>query len=158
MTPAFRENQMLAAARAYLAKGWSVIPLRPGTKTPGVPWKQYQERHASGEEIRAWWPPGGTNGVAIVTGRASGGLAVLDVDDVALAERMAADSVLMAETCCVRTPSGGLHLYVTETKTQSAGGPLVPGVADLKAAGGYVVAPPTPGYRWVHRGVADESS
>lgn len=153
------ENPMLAPARAYIERGWSVIPMRAGTKKPALlSWTPYQERHATEEEIQAWWPSGGTNGIAIVTGPISGNLAVLDIDDVALAERMAADTVLMTETLAVRTPSGGLHLYVIETEARSTGGPLVPGLADLKAAGGYVLAPPTPGYRWVRKGVGDEPS
>lgn len=143
------ENPMLAAARAYIERGRSVIPVRAGTKKPALlSWTPYQERHATEEEIQAWWPPGGRNGIAIVTGPISGGLAVLDIDDAALAERMASDPVLMAETLAVRTPSGGLHIYVCED-LESASGPLVPGVADLKAAGGYVVAPPMPGYFWI---------
>ena len=152
------QNPMLAAARAYLARGWSVIPIRPSTKAAAVSWKPYQERRATDDEIQTWWPPGGRNGIAIVTGSISGNVAVLDIDDVALAERMASDPVLIAETLAVRTPSGGLHLYVIETEARSTGGPLVPGLADLKAAGGYVLAPPTAGYHWIHDGVGDEPS
>lgn len=161
MTPARgerAENPMLAAARAYLASGWSVIPIRAGTKAPAVQWKQYQERHATDEELEAWWPPSGRNGIAIVTGSTSGNLAVLDIDEVALAERLASDPVLLVQTIAARTPSGGLHLYIVETQTKSASGPLVPGVADLKVNGGYVLAPPTAGYHWIHDGVGDEPS
>ena len=46
----------------------------------------------------------------------------------------------------IRTPGDGLHLYAVETEARSRGGTLVAGVADLKAGGGYVVAPPSPGY------------
>lgn len=149
---------MLAAARTYLARGWSVIPIRPSTKAAAVPWKPYQERRATDDEIQAWWPPSGGNGIAIVTGSVSGNLAVLDIDEVGLAERLASDPVLLAQAIAARTPSGGLHLYIVETQTKSASGPLVPGVADLKVNGGYVLAPPTAGYHWIHDGVGDEPS
>jgi len=83
--------------------------------------------------------------VAVICGRVSGGLAVLDIDDPQLAERLIQDG-LDKTTRLVRTPSGGAHLYLTETQARSRSRPIVPKVADLKAEGGYVVVPPTPGY------------
>jgi Bifunctional DNA primase/polymerase, N-terminal len=89
--------------------------------------------------------------LAIRTGCASG-LAVVDIDP-RNGGRILPD--LMPPTRCVRTGSGGWHLYYAHP-----GGTLAaklhghPGI-DLKADGGYVVAPPSihPGtgqpYRWV---------
>lgn len=89
--------------------------------------------------------------LAVRTGTASG-LAVVDIDP-RNGGRVLPD--LMPPTRCVRTGSGGWHLYY-----EHPGGALAgklhghPGI-DLKADGGYVVAPPSihpdtgQPYRWV---------
>jgi hypothetical protein len=100
--------------------------------------------------------PGGL--LAIRTGTATG-LAVVDIDP---RNDGQLDRALMAPTATVATGGGGWHLYY-----RHPGGPLLaalpghPGV-DIKADGGYVVAPPSthPGtraaYRWVSgRGIAE---
>ncbi len=88
--------------------------------------------------------------LAIRTGTASG-LAVVDIDP---RNGGQVDPALMTPTATVATGGGGWHLYY-----RHPGGPLLaalpdrPGV-DVKADGGYVVAPPSahPGtgrpYRW----------
>jgi hypothetical protein len=88
--------------------------------------------------------------LAIRTGAAAG-LAVVDIDP---RNGGQVDPALMAPTAAVATGGGGWHLYY-----RHPGGPLLaalPGRAgvDVKADGGYVVAPPSvhPGtgraYRW----------
>lgn len=140
-------NQRLDAAMRYLKKRrWSVIPLEG--KRPRISWKPFQERLPSSEEVRQWWAWWPAANIGIVCGKVSDGLAVLDIDDVELAERLL-KSGLPKEAMMCRTPRGGLHIYLTESKSSSSSGPLVAGVADMKAEGGYVVAPPSPDYRWV---------
>lgn len=68
------------AALAYLARGWSAIPIEPRGKRPLVSWLEFQGRLASGAEVMRWfrrWPEAN---VGIVTGAVSG-LIVLDVDE-----------------------------------------------------------------------------
>ncbi|WP_239091279.1 bifunctional DNA primase/polymerase [Asanoa iriomotensis] len=89
--------------------------------------------------------------LAIRTGNVAG-VAVVDIDP---RNGGRIDPGLMPPTRAVRTGSGGWHLYYTHP-----GGPLaakvagLPGV-DLKADGGYVVAPPSihprtgQPYRWI---------
>ena len=88
--------------------------------------------------------------LAIRTGTAAG-LAVVDIDP---RNGGQLDPALMTPTAAVATGGGGWHLYY-----RHPGGPLLaalPGRAgvDIKADGGYVVAPPSahPGtgraYRW----------
>lgn len=100
-------------------------------------------------------------GIAIVTGEVSGRLVILDLDEGhtegvsglrTLRERGLA---LPTAAPMVRTPSGGLHVYLR----WPGGRPLprnfagrLPGV-DLRAEGGYAVCPPTTrpdgsGWRW----------
>jgi hypothetical protein len=92
--------------------------------------------------------PGGV--LAIRTGTMSG-LAVIDIDP---RNGGRIDPALMTPTATVATGGGGWHLYY-----RHPGGPLLPALPgrpgiDVKADGGYVVAPPSihPGtgqpYRW----------
>jgi putative DNA primase/helicase len=124
-----------------LCRHFSLIPVVAGEKRAAIEWAEYQRRRPTAAELRAWFSRGQPN-LAIVCGEVSGGLAVLDVDDPALADRIVDDVALQAETTMVRTPRRGIHVYVIEANT-SRSGPLVPGVADLKAGGGYVLVPPS---------------
>ena len=92
--------------------------------------------------------------LAIRTGTAAG-LAVVDIDP---RNGGQIDPALMTPTATVATGGGGWHLYY-----RYPGGPLLPALpgragVDVKADGGYVVAPPSihPGtgrrYRWAGAG------
>jgi hypothetical protein len=91
--------------------------------------------------------------LAIRTGTPAG-LAVVDIDP---RNGGALDRALMTPTAAAATGGGGWHLYY-----RHPGGPLLaalpdrPGV-DIKADGGYVVAPPSvhPGTGWPYRWVGE---
>ena len=147
----------VAAALAYAARGWRVLPLhtpQPGggcscrdraCPSPGKhPRTMHGLRDATTDEetIRRWWRMWPDAGVAIATG---GGLAVLDVDprnggDVALAALE--EQYGEIRTLIARTGGGGLHLYLAAPSDLRTRPGFRPGL-DLKAAGGYVVAPPS---------------
>lgn len=77
-----RSQRVLEYALAYLERGFSIVPVKPGKKIPAVPWAQYQERPATIGEVKTWFGPGGQfegGNIALVTGRVSGVFAV-DVD------------------------------------------------------------------------------
>ena len=140
-------DPILKAAHGFLLLGFAVLPV-DAEKRAVFAWKELQDRFPCEEELDRWWPDGHHLNLAVLTGPISGGLAVLDIDDADLAERMAADGALTSQTTAIRTPRGGLHLWVIETNGRSengasASGPLLPGVADLKARGGYVLVPPS---------------
>jgi putative DNA primase/helicase len=140
-----------AAARGEAAQyrrlGWSPIPIKRRSKEPNlVELEPYLYRPATTEELNSWaWP-----GVGIVTGPVSGVL-VLDVDS------DEGEAFLREHghppTPMARTPSGGLHLYFKhpdhEVRTRIR---VAPGL-DVKASGGFVVAPSSVGengksYEW----------
>lgn len=136
----------LEAALAYLARGWSVIPLLPGDKRPLVAWEEYQYRRPSEATVRGWFRRRPDAGVGIVTGLASG-LVVLDVDaghgGEANLQRLVQAHGPVPWTVECHTGGGGRHLYFAHPGGvihNRAG--FRPGL-DLRGDGGYVVAPPS---------------
>lgn len=141
----------LQAALEYARQGRLVFPTAPGLKVPaGCPAGRRDPhpgecgfKHATGGEsqIRAWWTAGRL-GVAVRTGACSG-LVVVDVDTYKPgAARL--EQLELPPTRTVTTPSGGTHLWFAHPggEIRSVNGRLADGV-DVKADGGYVVAPPT---------------
>jgi hypothetical protein len=72
------DNGLLAAALHYLRRGWTIIPTK-GKKAAGS-WKQYQHRPPAEQTVRGWFTSPDVTGVAVILGRASGGLACRDFD------------------------------------------------------------------------------
>jgi hypothetical protein len=153
---------LAAAAVAVAERGWAVFPCRRGDKRPAIDhWEQRSSAdpaHVAG----AWrdrWPRAN---IGIACGPSQ--LVVVDLDTPAhgspattMPARAAAGSggrdvlaklaeeagVPWPDTYCVRTPSGGMHMYFSAGAAgsglrNSAGrvGPMV----DIRAAGGYIVA------------------
>jgi hypothetical protein len=128
-----------------------------------VKWQEYSERLPTVEEIERWWQQYPNAGVGIVTGKVSN-LIVLDVDT-----KKGADANHVYRTyptdLVVRTGSGGGHFYY-QYPHQNGRIPNVVGKKDgkptgydLRADGGYVVAPPSlhPSgrrYEWLQTGKA----
>ncbi len=137
-----------AAAVDYRRGGWCPIPIKRGSKHPALDeLDPYLNRPATAEELRSWaW-----TGVGLVTGSVSGVL-VLDVDGPEGAAEL--KKYGHPATPMARTPSGGMHLYFKHpehrVRTRIK---IAPGL-DVKASGGYVVAPPSVGengrpYEWI---------
>lgn len=130
----------------YLARGWSVIPVRPQDKRARLPWQDYQQRLAGEQEVKEWlqrWPD--TN-LAIVTGSVSS-LVVLDIDPQHGGEeslsRLEETHGRLPRTLETLTGGGGRHLYFVHpggTIPNRAG--LARGI-DLRGDGGYIIAPPS---------------
>ena len=139
-------NPLRAAALAYCAHGWSVIPIEPHGKRPLVAWTEYQQRRATVDEVTRWfrrWPDAN---VAIVTGEVSG-IVVLDVDErdggaLSLAQL---DTELgpIPSTVEVATGGGGRHLYFRHPGGRVSNRVGLRSGIDLRGDGGCVVAPPS---------------
>jgi hypothetical protein len=108
---------LLESALSYLHRGWSVIPIDSsrGKKTPpkGFKWKPYQSRRPTEDETKRWFgPDSNANGVAVITGDISGGLACRDFDQPkAYHDWTAAHPELARSLPTVRT-ARGLHVYL----------------------------------------------
>lgn len=70
----------LEHAQNYIKQGFNVVPLKlDGSKKTIIPWKTYQTRLASPQELEEWF--GRRNcGIGVVAGAISGNLHVLDFD------------------------------------------------------------------------------
>lgn len=151
--------KILEAAKAYTAAGISVIPIKvDGSKAPACPWKEYQERIATADELQAWFGNGTERGIAVLGGHVSGGLEILDFDEPGLIERWAERvdreaPALLARLPRVRTPSGGDHVFIRSDNPAGnqklAMTPTgVPGkfrvLIETRGEGGYVLTRPSP--------------
>ena len=135
---------VLGQALAYAASGWPAFPCKPGEKVPDT-LRGFKDATTDPAVIRAWWQARPDRNLAIATG--APGPDVLDVDvkpdgsGFAAFNRLKLAGLLTGARALVRTPSGGLHAYFTGTGQPS--GRLPRHFLDFKAAGGYVLAPPS---------------
>jgi hypothetical protein len=160
------DQTFVQQALQYARRGWAVFPLGTKGKMPAIPKAEggngYKDATTDPATIREWWEKYPDANIGIACG--ASGLAVVDVDVkngapgmqtwLALLPRIGAGN---DNTPTVQTPTGGLHYYFYLPQGgQIAQGTnkLGPGV-DVKAAGGYVLAPPSihpdtnTAYTWV---------
>ena len=77
--PSLDQTALLHDALAYAERGWSVIPTIG--KKPAVPsWRPFQQKPADGTTLHQLFARNGVTGLAVILGKASGGLAVRDYD------------------------------------------------------------------------------
>ncbi len=154
---------MLVAALAYVERGWPVFPVHSAKdgkcscgsakcgdvgKHPRIP----NGRNGASvipAEVHFWWSKWPDANIGIATGALPGGghLFVLDIDP-----RHHGDETLAAleethgalpETARVLTGGGGQHVYFTSTADVQSSGSRVGEGLDVRARGGYVLAPPS---------------
>lgn len=134
----------LSKAAIELAEaGWKVFPVDAGSKRPKTA-HGHLDASTNPAVVRRWHHLFDAHGaIATPTGD---GLLVIDVDP-----RSGGHIPNWApETLTVKTQHDGYHLYysVDEDITSRAG--LFGRGIDSKSRGGYVLVPPSPGYRWVN--------
>jgi hypothetical protein len=148
----------LDAALSLAREGFPVFPLAPGSKAPATP-NGFKDASRNPATIRQMWSDP-SYGVAVATGH---GLAVLDFDvpeahgedsdGLRTLARLIKEHGKIPRTPQVKTPGGGRHLWMLADRETTSRSGIAPGL-DLKAKGGYVVAPPTRigdgEYSWVN--------
>lgn len=131
----------LERALLYAEQGWAVFPVIPNDKRPLTP-NGFKDATKERDRIERWWTENPNANIGIATGEPSG-LAIIDVDvrDGKPGRESVASLRGLPGTLTARTQSGGWHLYFLrpEGGLRCKNG-FLPGV-DLKADGGYVVAP-----------------
>jgi len=137
----------LEIARGYAELGLAPFALPYGQKRAVRCWERWQDVPPTQRELEAMFD-GDEQNIAIISGRAGGGLLVLDADNertfTEVAARLRADGI---ETWVVQRPAngsahdGGGHFYLrTPRAVKSA---RIGSALEIKAQGKYVLAPPS---------------
>ncbi|MCA3631307.1 MAG: DUF3987 domain-containing protein [Methylobacterium sp.] len=126
----------LELALSMAVRGFRIFPIQPGSKVPpkGLLWRA--EATSDPAKIRAWFAAD----PAINYGVAGGdGWLIVDVD----AGKNGFASLLdvdLPETLTVKTPGGGMHMYLRGPDVANSVDRVAPGI-DIRSKGGYVVGP-----------------
>ena len=128
------------AALKIAGRGKPVFPCKPD-KSPYTP-HGFKDATTNRARVNAFWNRHRGAKIGMPAGAGSG-VWVLDVDRPAALGELPRE---MPETLTVRTPGGGLHFYFNHVAglTNRTGG--LPEGIDVRAEGGYVIVPPSPGY------------
>ena len=132
----------LDAAQTWHNLGIATIPVKMKDKRPALSaWKSYQSRLPMPHELQTWFGSGRLN-IAVLTGWR--GLVVIDFDDLWrysywLSRLPQSLALIVLSTYRVQTRRGWHLYFYSRTPAQSWPGDGV----DVKAAGGYVLAPPS---------------
>lgn len=149
--PSGQGPSILDIALEYHQRGWSIIPIVAGTKTPPkrFRWKQFQKRRPTEDELRSWFASRDDLGLAVILGIISGGLVCRDFDTMEGYVRWAAQHPDLARILPTVATARGRHVYCTadEQKITNVGD------GELRGAG-YCLLPPSrhpdgPQYTWV---------
>lgn len=152
--------------KAYLDNGINCIAIDEH-KRPFTSWKQYQDKHITPEVLIAQIADLRAAGIAIICGKISGNLEVIDVDcKYDLTGTLYHDLIdtiphsIFKKLLIIKTKNNGYHLYYRcktisgnkklaqrkATPEEELNGDKVLVLIETRGEGGYVVAPPSEGY------------
>lgn len=151
---------LIESAKAFLNAGLSVIPVRE--KLPAVSqWKSYQETPMQAGETAVLFGQSNVTGIAVVCGKVSCGLEVLDFDlknhhtnDIWTEFWEVTENTmpgLLQKVAVTATINGGYHIYYRcdsiEGNRKLARNENNEILIETRGQGGYVIAPPSAGYQ-----------
>lgn len=131
------EASLHAAAQAYAAAGWPVLPLKPRAKTP-LTTHGLHDASTDADEIADWWNRWPAANIGLRTGIA---FDVLDIDGDAGLASVASIAPGYKHAGPVSGTGRGHHLLFAVTLAKN-GANLLPKL-DFRGNGGYIVAPPS---------------
>ena len=152
------KTKTYSAALMYLDAQISILPVKSdGSKAPALPvWKPLQSQPFTTAQAGEYFANG--NGIGVIGGAVSGGFNPLDFDEPGLCDLFEAACAdhglggLVFSLPRIETPSGGSHLYL-RCEAGARPNEVLARSADSKkrietrGEGGYVVAPPSAGYK-----------
>jgi hypothetical protein len=152
--------------KLYLDNGINCIAVDEH-KRPFSQWKQYQSEMISQETLIEQYADTRAAGIAIICGKVSGNLEVIDIDcKYDLTKTLYEDIIeaiptaTLGKLLIIKTKNGGYHIYYrcktiagnkklatrpATAEEQTAGDKFLV-LIETRGEGGYVVAPPTEGY------------
>ncbi len=137
-------------ARVYVVLGWSVLPIRNGTKKPAESeWKERQETRATMGDILGWIGEG--HGLGVVLGDVSQCWVCRDFDDANAYHRWAAAHPDFARSLPTAQTARGFHVFVRLAGSQKS---LKYRDGEIRSNGNYVLVAPSVHpdggrYRWI---------
>jgi bifunctional DNA primase/polymerase-like protein/uncharacterized protein DUF3631/primase-like protein len=136
-------SAVLEYALRYASDGRPVFPCNG--KRPYVA-RGLHDATTDSAMIEGWWERWPDANIAIATGSVSG-LLVVDVDDLDALHELEREYGELPRTASVTTPRGGQHYWFRHAggAVPSSAGKVASGI-DIRADGGYVIAPPSTGY------------
>jgi len=153
---------MLEAALDYARLGYTVVPINAGSKLPSVKWRDLQTNPWDANQIKAHWEKHPAHGIGIIP--ASRNTVVIDAD-VYKADTVQQDfaqicidhQIDLSEAVTVKTPSGGLHVWLQISEAVRSGSDVLADGIDIRCEGGYAIVPPSLNeagkpYRWGEAG------
>lgn len=128
------------AALWYAEQGLRVFPLQAGEKIPYPGSRGCLDATSDARQVRKWWMARPESNIGIATGLL---VDAIDIDGpLGMRSWLDNEGVFPASLGVVSTPRpGGTHLYIAARGGTNRAG-VLPGI-DLRASGGYVVAPPS---------------
>jgi len=140
-----KDRPIFEAALEYHQQGLWPIPVHPDKKQPLILWAEFQARQPTVEELYRWWAEFPNARIGLVTG-AGPDLVAIDLDPRNGGKPEDVEVPAGAPRVC--TPRKGLHHYCRHPGHQVPNRVGIrPGV-DIRGDGGFVIAPPSPGYVW----------
>ena len=137
------------AALKIASKGRPVFPCKPD-KAPYTP-RGFKDATTDPARVTALWTRYRGEKIGIPTGSRSN-VSVVDVDRLEALEELPPDlREELNRTRIIRTPRGGLHYYLKHVDGLTNRRGALPDGIDIRGEGGYVIAPPSPGYVVEHR-------
>ncbi len=155
-------NEIKEKAKEYLKLQLSVIPTEE--KKPALDWKIYQSERIKEEEVDVLFSRSNVKGVGIVCGAINGNLEVIDVDTKHDKTSTLWDNFrgliednlpeIYKSLVIAQTRSGGYHIYYRCSSISGNIPTLARSITresliETRGEGGYVVAPPSPGYKYL---------
>lgn len=167
-------NELLDIAMQYRNMGLSVIATDALKQSIGK-WKAFQDELPTADELLKMFCHPAANGVALVTGKSSRNLEVIDIDTKNFTQGClffkfcsaiaAPNTDLISKLVMVQSRSGGYHMYyrcdqigpnqalakrlATDLEKLRKPGDKIKVLIETRGLGGYIVAPPSPGYRFI---------
>jgi len=137
----------------WIRLGYQLIPCEYGGKKPVIPWKKYQDNyHVS----ISWFPKKPRRNVAVLCGKVSGNLVVLDFDDLSLFEKFNGEK-LKEETLVIETHRGyHVHFYFPHSLWSGKIPSTKLGAVELKGDGHLAMLPPSKHPKGSHYEIVSE--
>ncbi len=165
-------SNLLASAYKYIENGICVIPVSKEKICCLKEWAPFQERMITREELQVGFALPYATRLAIVCGKTSGNLEVIDIDtkydttgllfENYLKDVMDNDEQLVSDLFIIKTQSGGYHLYyrceqiaanqklarryANDEELKRDPDTKVYVLIETRGQNGYVLAPPSDGY------------